>query len=233
MPRPLSHIRVLDLSRVLAGPWASQNLADLGAEVLKIERPGSGDDTRSWGPPFLRDKDGRETRESAYFLSVNRGKKSVTLDIAKPEGQRITGERDGEPGGGPQKVGIAVTDVLAGMYASLAVTAAIAHRERTGAGQHIDLALLDAIVAFGANQILNYFTSAKIPGRYGNAHANVVPYEVFATADGHVILAVGNDSQFASFCKVAGRPELADDPRFRTMPDRIRNRGDLIPLLRE
>src|SRR5258706_203854 len=303
MPRPLSHIRVLDLSRVLAGPWASQNLADLGAEVLKIERPGSGDDTRSWGPPFLTDKDGKETRESAYFLSVNRGKKSVTLDIAKPEGQRIaralagkcdvllenykvgglakyglayedlrkinpriiycsitgfgqsgpsahrpgydfifqgmgglmsiTGERDGEPGGGPQKVGIAVTDVLAGMYASLAITAAIAHRERTGVGQHIDLALFDSVVAFGATQILTYFTSGKIPGRYGNAHANVVPYEAFATADGHVILAVGNDSQFASFCKVAGRPELASDPRYSTMPGRIRNRGELIPLVRE
>jgi crotonobetainyl-CoA:carnitine CoA-transferase CaiB-like acyl-CoA transferase len=303
MPRPLSHIRVLDLSRVLAGPWASQNLADLGAEVLKIERPGSGDDTRSWGPPFLKDKDGRDTSEAAYFLSVNRGKKSVTLDIAKPEGQRIarelaaksdvlienykvgglakyglayedlkkinpriiycsisgfgqsgpsahrpgydfifqgmgglmsiTGERDGEPGGGPQKVGIAVTDVLAGMYASLAITAAIAHRERTGAGQYVDLALLDSIVAFGATQILNYFTSGKIPGRYGNAHANVVPYEVFATADGHVILAVGNDSQFASFCKVAGRPELAADSRYATMPGRITNRATLIPLLRE
>src|SRR2546422_4610268 len=303
MPRPLSHIRVLDLSRVLAGPWASQNLADLGAEVLKIERPGSGDDTRSWGPPFLKDQDGGETRESAYFLAVNRGKKSVTLDIAKPEGQRIaralaakcdvlienykvgglakyglayedlsktdpriiycsitgfgqsgpsahrpgydfifqgmgglmsiTGERDGEPGGGPQKVGIAVTDVLAGMYASLAIAAAIAHRERTGIGQHIDLALLDSIVAFGANQIMNYFTSGKIPGRYGNAHANVVPYEAFATADGHVVLAVGNDSQFASFCKVAGRPELAADSRYATMPARIRNRGELIPVIRE
>jgi len=303
MPRPLSHIRVLDLSRVLAGPWASQNLADLGAEVIKIERPGSGDDTRSWGPPFLKDKDGKDTREAAYFLSVNRGKKSVTLDISKPEGQRIarelaaksdvlienykvgglaryglayedlrktnpriiycsitgfgqsgpsahrpgydfifqgmgglmsiTGERDGEPGGGPQKVGIAVTDVLAGMYASLAITAAIAHRERTGVGQYIDLALLDSIVAFGANQILNYFASGKVPGRYGNAHANVVPYEVFATADGHVILAVGNDSQFASFCKVAGRPELAADARYATMPGRITNRAMLIPLLRE
>src|SRR5437867_3518974 len=303
MPRPLSHIRVLDLSRVLAGPWASQNLADLGAEVIKVERPGSGDDTRSWGPPFLKDKDGKETREAAYFLSVNRGKKSVTLDISRPEGQRIarelalksdvmienykvgglakyglayedlkkihpkivycsvtgfgqtgpyaqrpgydfifqgmgglmsiTGERDDLPGGGPQKVGIAVTDVLAGMYASLAVTAAIAHRERTGAGQYIDLALLDSIVAFGANQILNYFTSGKIPGRYGNAHANVVPYEVFATADGHLILAVGNDSQFASFCKVAGRPELADDTRFRTMSDRIQNRGELTQHIRE
>src|SRR6266508_493248 len=303
MPRPLSHIRVLDLSRVLAGPWASQNLADLGAEVIKIERPGSGDDTRSWGPSFLKDKEGKDTREAAYLLSVNRGKKSVTLDISKPEGQRIaralaaksdvlienykvgglakyglayedlskidpriiycsitgfgqsgpnahrpgydfifqgmgglmsiTGERDGEPGGGPQKVGIAVTDVLAGMYASLAITAAIAHRERTGVGQYIDLALLDSIVAFGANQVMNYFTSGKIPGRYGNAHANVVPYEVFATADGHVILAVGNDSQFASFCKVAGRPELAADPRYAAMPDRIRNRSELIPLIRE
>jgi len=303
MPRPLSHIRVLDLSRVLAGPWASQNLADLGAEVLKIERPGSGDDTRSWGPPFLKGKDGGETRESAYFLSVNRGKKSVTLDIANPEGQKIarslaakcdvllenykvgglpkyglayadlrkinpriiycsitgfgqsgpsahrpgydfifqgmgglmsiTGERDSEPGGGPQKVGIAVTDVLAGMYASLAITAAIAHRERTGTGQYIDLALFDSVVAFGANQILNYFTSGKTPARYGNAHANVVPYEVFATADGHLILAVGNDGQFASFCKVAGRPELAGDSRYATMPGRIRNRAALIPVLRE
>jgi crotonobetainyl-CoA:carnitine CoA-transferase CaiB-like acyl-CoA transferase len=145
----------------------------------------------------------------------------------------ITGERDGEPGGGPQKVGIAVTDVLAGMYASLAITAAIAHRERTGVGQVIDLALFDSVVAFGATQILNYFTSGKIPGRYGNAHANVVPYEAFATADGHVILAVGNDSQFASFCKVAGRPELAADSRYATMPGRIRNRGELIPLIRE
>jgi crotonobetainyl-CoA:carnitine CoA-transferase CaiB-like acyl-CoA transferase len=303
MPRPLSHIRVLDLSRILAGPWASQNLADLGAEVLKIERPGGGDDTRSWGPPFLKDRAGGDTGEAAYFLSVNRGKKSVTLDISTERGQSIarrlaskcdvlienykvgglakyglayedvrkinprivycsitgfgqsgpsahrpgydfifqgmgglmsiTGERDGAPGGGPQKVGIAVTDVLAGMYASLAITAAIAHRERTGVGQHIDLALFDAIVAFGANQILNYFTSGQIPGRYGNAHANVVPYEAFPTAEGHLILAVGNDSQFASFCKVAGRPELAADSRYATMPGRIRNRAELIPLLRE
>ena len=303
MQRPLSHVRVLDLSRVLAGPWASQNLADLGAEVLKIERPGSGDDTRSWGPPFLKDAAGKDTGEAAYFLSVNRGKKSVTLDISTGDGQSIarklaakcdvfienykvgglakyglayndvrkinpsivycsitgfgqsgpsaqrpgydfifqgmgglmsiTGERDDQPGGGPQKVGIAVTDVLAGMYASLAITAALAHRERTGTGQHIDLALLDSIVAFGANQILNYFTSGRIPARYGNAHANVVPYEAFATGDGHVILAVGNDSQFASFCKVADRPELATDARYATMPERIRNRGELIPILRE
>ncbi len=303
MPRPLSHIRVLDLSRVLAGPWASQNLADLGAEVIKIERPGSGDDTRAWGPPFLKDADGRETNNSAYYLSVNRGKKSVTLDISRPEGQRIarelaersdvllenykvgglakyglgyedvrklnprivycsitgfgqtgphahrpgydfifqgigglmsiTGERDDLPGGGPQKVGIAITDVLTGMYAALAITAAIAHRERTGEGQYIDMALLDTIVAFGANQIFNYFVSGKVPPRYGNAHANLAPYEVFPTADGHLILAAGNDGQWQSFCKAAGRSELAADPRFRTNPDRIRNRKELVPLVRD
>jgi crotonobetainyl-CoA:carnitine CoA-transferase CaiB-like acyl-CoA transferase len=303
MSRPLSHIRVLDLTRVLAGPWASQNLADLGAEVIKIERPGSGDDTRDWGPPFLRDRDGKETRESAYFLSVNRGKKSVTLDISKPAGAEIarklaaksdvlienykvgglakyglgyedlkssnpriiycsvtgygqsgpcshlpgydfifqgmgglmsiTGERDELPGGGPQKVGIAVTDVMAGMYASLAITGAIAHRERTGQGQYIDIALLDTIVAFGANQIFNYFHSGKVPKRWGNAHPNLLPYEVFATADGQLILGAGNDSQWASFCAAAQRPELALDPRFKTMPDRIRSRAALIPIVQE
>jgi len=303
MPRPLSHIRVLDLSRILAGPWATQNLADLGAEVIKIERPGAGDDTRNWGPPFLKDAEGRETRESAYYLSVNRGKKSVTLDISTPDGARIarelaarsdvlienykvgglakyglayddvrklnpkivycsitgfgqtgpnahrpgydfifqgmgglmsiTGERDEVPGGGPQKVGIAITDVLAGMYASLAITAAITHRERTGEGQYIDVALLDTIIAFGANQIFNYFTSGQLPKRYGNAHANLLPYEVFQTADGHLILACGNDSQFASFCKAAERSGLAEDARFCTMPDRIRNRAELIPLVGE
>jgi formyl-CoA transferase len=303
MTRALSHIRVLDLSRVLAGPWASQNLADLGAEVIKVERPGSGDDTRAWGPPFLKDADGKETNNSAYYLSVNRGKKSVTLDISRPEGQRIarelaarsdvllenykvgglakyglgydevrklnprivycsitgfgqtgphahrpgydfifqgmgglmsiTGERDDAPGGGPQKVGIAITDVLTGMYAALAITAALAHRERTGVGQYIDLALLDTIVAFGANQIHNYFVSGKVPPRYGNAHANLVPYEVFPTADGHLILAAGNDAQWQSFCNAAGRSELAAEPRFRTNPDRIRNRKELIPLVRD
>jgi len=301
MARPLSHIRVLDLTRVLAGPWAAQNLADLGAEVIKIERPGSGDDTRSWGPPFVRDRDGKETGESAYFVSVNRGKKSVTLDIATPEGGQvarelaakcdvllenykvgglakyglgyadvkkanpaivycsvtgygqsgphahrpgydfifqgmgglmsITGERDELPGGGPQKVGIAVTDVLAGMYASVAVTAALLHRERTGEGQYIDVALLDTIVAFGANQISNYFASGAVPRRWGNAHPNLTPYEVFPTADGHLILGAGNDSQWASFCSAAERHELASDPRFRTMPDRIRNREALIPII--
>jgi len=303
MSRPLSHIRVLDLSRVLAGPWASQNLADLGAEVIKIERPGVGDDTRGWGPPWFKDKDGKDTKDSSYFLSCNRGKKSMTLDISKPEGQQIvrelaakcdvlienykvgtlaryglgyeqlrainprliycsitgfgqdgpyaprpgydfifqgmgglmsiTGERDDLPGGGPMKVGIAITDVLTGMYASLAITAAIAHCERGGGGQYIDMALLDCMVAFNANQISGYLVSGNVPKRYGNAHANVVPYQVFPCKDGHIILAIGNDSQFASLCKVAGRQELAEDERFRLMSGRIVNRGVLIPLIAE
>jgi crotonobetainyl-CoA:carnitine CoA-transferase CaiB-like acyl-CoA transferase len=303
MPGPLSHLRVLDLSRVLAGPWAAQNLADLGAEVIKIERPGSGDDTRGWGPPYMKDAAGKDTSEAAYFLSVNRNKKSVTLDISKPEGQKIvrelavksqvlienykvgtlkrygldyealkkdnpgliycsvtgfgqdgpyaprpgydfvfqgmgglmsiTGEREGQPGAGPQKVGIAITDVLTGMYASVAILAAITHRERTGKGQYIDAALLDTIVAFNANQIVSYFASGKIPQRFGNAHAQVVPYEVFPTADGHIILAVGNDSQFASFCQAAGCAELAEEARFKTNSARIVHRGELIPLIAE
>jgi formyl-CoA transferase len=301
MPGPLSHIRVLDLSRVLAGPWAAQNLADLGAEVIKIERPGAGDDTRGWGPPWMKDAEGKDTSESAYFLSVNRNKKSVTLDISKPEGQgivrelaqkcqvlienykvgtlrkyglgyeelkainpsliycsvtgfgqdgpyaprpgydfifqgmgglmSITGERDGQPGAGPQKVGIAITDVLTGMYASVAILAAITHRERTGQGQYIDAALLDTMVAFNANQIVSYLCSGKIPVRWGNAHPQVVPYEVFPTADGHIILAIGNDSQFASFCQTAGCAELAQEARFKTMSQRIIHRGELIPLI--
>jgi crotonobetainyl-CoA:carnitine CoA-transferase CaiB-like acyl-CoA transferase len=301
MPRPLSHIRVLDLSRVLAGPWASQNLADLGAEVIKVERPGAGDDTRGWGPPWIKDRDGKDTRDSAYYLSCNRGKKSITLDISKPEGQQIvrglaakcdvlienykvgtlaryglayeqlrevnprliycsitgfgqsgpyaprpgydfvfqgmgglmsiTGERDELPGGGPMKVGIAITDILTGMYASLAITAAIAHCERGGSGQYIDVALLDSMVAFNANQISGYLVSGNIPKRYGNAHPNVVPYQVFPCKDGHIILAIGNDSQFASFCSVAGHPELAEDERFRLMTGRIVNRDALIPLI--
>jgi crotonobetainyl-CoA:carnitine CoA-transferase CaiB-like acyl-CoA transferase len=302
MTRPLSHIRVLDLTRVLAGPWAAQNLADLGAEVIKIERPGIGDDTRTWGPPWLKDKDGKETRESAYFLSVNRGKKSVTVDISKPDGQAlirqlavhcdvllenykvgdlaryglgyddlrkinprliycsvtgfgqdgpyanrpgydfvfqgmgglmsITGERDALPGGGPQKVGIAVTDVMTGMYASLAVTAALTYRQISGVGQYIDMALFDSIVAFNANQILNFWMSGNIPKRWGNAHVNITPYEVFPSADGFIILAVGNDSQFASFCKEAGRPELATDARFKTNPERLKHRDVLIPIVK-
>jgi len=303
MPGPLSHLRVLDLSRVLAGPWAAQNLADLGAEVIKVERPGAGDDTRGWGPPWLKDSRGEDTREAAYFVSVNRNKKSLTLDISKPEGQAvarelaakcqvlienykvgtlkryglgyeqlsaadpsliycsvtgfgqdgpyaprpgydfifqgmgglmsITGERDGQPGAGPQKVGIAITDVLTGMYASVAILAAVTHRERTGKGQYIDAALLDTIVAFNANQIVSYFVSGRIPQRYGNAHAQVVPYEVFPTSDGHIILAVGNDGQFASFCKAAGCPELAEEARFKTNSSRIVHRAELIPLIQD
>jgi len=303
MPGPLSHIRVLDLSRVLAGPWAAQNLADLGAEVIKVERPGSGDDTRGWGPPWLQDGEGHETKESAYYASVNRNKKSITLDIGKPEGQAIvrelaakcdvlienykvgtlkryglgwddlktlnprlvycsitgfgqdgpnakrpgydfifqgmgglmsiTGERDGQPGAGPMRVGIAVTDVLTGMYASLAISAALTHCERTGEGQYIDCALLDTIVAFNANQIVGFLVSGKLPARWGNAHPQVVPYEVFATADGHIILAVGNDGQFQRFCKVAGYPELAEELRFATNPQRILHRAELIPIVAE
>ncbi len=303
MAGPLSHLRVLDLSRVLAGPWASQNLADLGAEVIKIERPGAGDDTRGWGPPWLKTRAGKDTAESAYYLSVNRNKKSVTVDISKPGGQAIvrelagkcqvlienykvgalaryrlayedlraanpgliycsvtgfgqdgpyaprpgydfifqgmgglmsiTGERDGQPGAGPQKVGIAITDVLTGMYATVAVLAAIVHRERTGEGQYIDTALLDTIVAFNANQVVSWFCSGRIPIRWGNAHAQVVPYEVFATSDGHIILAVGNDGQFERFCEVAGCPELAQEPRFKTNSARIVHRAELIPLIQE
>ena len=303
MSRPLSHIRVLDLTRILAGPWATQNLADLGAEVIKIERPGSGDDTRAWGPPFLKDKDGNASAESAYYLSVNRGKKSVTLDISAPEGaciarelaakcdvlvenykvgglkkygldyeslrainpgliycsvtgfgqdgpyaarpgydfifqgmggfMSITGERDDLPGGGPQKAGIAVTDVLTGLYACVAINAAIVHRERTGQGQSIDMALMDTLVAFNANQILNYWCSGNIPRRWGNAHINICPYQVFPTSDGHLILAVGNDSQFRSFCKAAHREELAGDARFRTNPDRLKHRDLLVPIVEE
>jgi len=303
MPGPLSHIRVLDLSRVLAGPWAAQNLADLGAEVIKVERPGVGDDTRGWGPPFIKNAQGNDTPEAAYYASVNRNKKSVTLDIGKPEGQAIvrelaakcdvlienyklgtlkryglgyedirkinprmvycsvtgfgqdgpyaprpgydfifqgmgglmsiTGERDGEIGAGPMKVGIAITDVLTGMYASVAICAAITHVERTGQGQYIDTALLDTIVAFNANQVVSYLASGKIPQRWGNAHPQVVPYEVFATSDGHLILAVGNDGQHARFWKVAGRPEIAADPLFKTNSQRIINRKALIPLIAE
>ena len=301
MPGPLSHIRVLDLSRVLAGPWAAQNLADLGAEVIKIERPGTGDDTRGWGPPWMKDGAGKDTSEAAYFLSVNRNKKSVTLDISKPEGQKIahelamksqvlienykvgnlkrygldyaslkqgnpgliycsitgfgqdgpyaprpgydfifqgmgglmsiTGERDGQPGAGPQKVGIAVTDVLTGMYASVAILAAITHRERTGQGQYIDAALLDTMVAFNASQICSFLASGTIPARWGNAHPQVVPYEVFPTSDGHIILAVGNDSQFVSFCQAAGSAGLAQEARFKTNSQRIIHRDALIPLI--
>jgi crotonobetainyl-CoA:carnitine CoA-transferase CaiB-like acyl-CoA transferase len=297
----LSHLRILDLSRVLAGPWATQILGDLGAEVIKIERPEVGDDTRTWGPPFLRGADGRETQESAYFQSCNRNKQSVTIDFTKAEGQElvralarqsdivvenfkvgglqrygldyeslkavnakliycsitgfgqtgpyknragydfmiqamggimsITGEPDDKPGGGPMKTGVALTDIMTGMYATVAILAALAHRERTGAGQHIDVALLDVQVAALANQALNYLVSGKAPQRMGNAHPNVTPYQVFATQDGHMVLAIGNDAQFARFCEAAGHPEVALDARFKTNAARIKHRDLLVPIV--
>jgi crotonobetainyl-CoA:carnitine CoA-transferase CaiB-like acyl-CoA transferase len=296
----LSHLRVLDMSRVLAGPWCGQILADLGADVVKIERPGVGDDTRSWGPPYLKDADGADTPEAAYFLGANRGKKSVTLDIAKPEGQAIarrlanrcdvlienykagdltryglgyeqlrgenpgliycsitgfgqtgpmrnvagydfiiqamgglmsvTGECDDLPGGGPQKVGVAVADITTGMYATVAILAALAHRSQTGAGQYIDMALLDVQVAMIANMNMNYLVTGRAPKRFGNAHANIVPYQVFDAADGRFVLAVGNDNQFAKFCDAAGC-EFHRDPRFAKNADRVRHRDVLVPLL--
>jgi len=299
----LSHIRVLDLSRVLAGPWCGQILADLGAEVIKVERPGAGDDTRTWGPPWMKDAEGRDTTEAAYFMAANRGKKSVTVDIARPEGQAviralaaqsdillenykvgglaqygldhaslrevnprliycsvtgfgqtgpysgrvgydfiiqgigglmsITGERDDLPGGGPQKVGVAVSDLMTGMYASVAVLAALARREVSGVGQHIDMALLDTQVAMTANMSMNYFATGTPPKRAGNAHQNIVPYQTFAAADGHVILAVGNDSQFVKLCDVVSCPDLAKDPRFSTNPARVKHREILVPILEE
>ncbi|TWI51593.1 formyl-CoA transferase [Pseudoduganella flava] len=297
----LAHLRVLDLSRVLAGPWCSQNLADLGADVIKIERPGAGDDTRAWGPPYAKDADGRDTKEAAYYLSANRNKRSVTLDISTPEGQQIvrelasqsdvvlenykvgqlkrygldyeslrevkpdlvycsvtgfgqdgpyahragydfliqgmgglmsvTGERDDLPGGGPQKAGVALTDLMTGMYATIAILAALAHRDRTGEGQYIDMALLDVQVAMLANQGSNYLNSGKPPKRWGNAHPNIVPYQTFACADGHIIVATGNDGQYQKFVEAGGRPELAGDPRFATNPLRVQNRDVLVPLL--
>ena len=302
-PAPLTGIRVLDLTRVLAGPWCTQNLADLGAEVIKIERPGSGDDTRAWGPPYLKNEAGENTSEAAYYLSANRNKFSVALDIASERGaalvrelalqsdilvenfkvgglrkygldydslkevnprliycsitgfgqtgpyasrpgydfmiqgmgglMSITGERDDLPGGGPQKAGVAVADLMTGMYSTVGILAALHERNRSGLGQHIDMALLDCQVAMLANQNLNYMTSGVAPKRAGNAHQNLVPYQVFAAADGHLIVAVGNDSQFRNYCRVIGLPELADDPRFAINPQRVRNREVLVPLLAE
>ena len=304
-PQPLAGVRILDLSRVLAGPWCTQTLADLGADVIKIERPMKngvgGDDTRGWGPPFLKDRDGHDTAEAAYYLGTNRNKRSITVDIAVPEGQAlirrlagqcdvfienfkvgdmarygldaeslralhprlvycsvtgfgqtgpyreragydyaiqgmgglmsVTGERDDLPGGGPQKVGVAVADLFTGMYATVAILAALRHRDATGEGQAIDMALLDTQVAMLANLGANYLATGVAPGRIGNAHQNIVPYQVFETADGHLILAVGNDGQFAKFCDVAGRPDLAQDPRFIKNADRVRHRATLVPLL--
>ena len=307
MSGTLSHLRVIDLSRVLAGPWASQLLADLGAEVIKIEKPGYGDDTRSWGPPWLADGNGEPTREAAYYLCTNRNKQSLTLDITRTEGQAIvreliadadvllenfkvgglkaygldyaslkainpklvycsltgfgqdgpyaaragydfliqgmgglmslTGTPDGEAGAGPQKVGVALTDILTGLYASNAILAALTHRDRDGFrqgdGQHIDLALLDVQIACLANQAMNYLVSGTAPRRMGNAHPNIVPYQDFPTADGDMILAIGNDGQFARFCEIAGHPEWARDERFASNAARVKHRTTLIPLLRQ
>ena len=303
MAGALSHIRVLDLSRILAGPWAGQILADLGADVIKVERPGSGDDTRGWGPPWIKDDQGQDTSVAAYYLCANRNKRSITVDITQPEGQdivrrlaaqsdvvlenfklrglkqygldydslkavnprlvycsitgfgqdgpyapragydfliqglgglmSITGRPDGEPGAGPMKVGVALTDILTGLYATNAVLAALAWREQSGEGQYIDMALLDVQVACLANQAMNYLATGSNPRRMGNAHPSIVPYQDFPTADGHMILAIGNDGQFARFCEVAGRPELAADVRFATNRARVENRAELIPLLNE
>jgi crotonobetainyl-CoA:carnitine CoA-transferase CaiB-like acyl-CoA transferase len=304
---PLAGIRVLDMSRILAAPWVGQLLADLGAEVVKIERPGTGDDTRGWGPPFLKDREGKDTRESAYFLSTNRGKKSVTLDISKPEGQKIareladrsdillenykvgdlkryglayddlsarnpaliycsvtgfgqtgpyseragydyiiqgmgglmsiTGERDDAPGGGPQRVGVAIADLMTGMYSSVAILAALHERKTSGLGQYIDMALLDTQVAWLSNQNMNYLIGGEVPERLGNAHPNVVPYQPFATRDGYLILACGNDTQFAKFCAAAEIPEVATDPRFVDNAARLANRdacsAALAPALKK
>jgi crotonobetainyl-CoA:carnitine CoA-transferase CaiB-like acyl-CoA transferase len=303
MNQSLSHVTVLDLSRILAGPWAGQLLADLGAEVIKIERPGTGDDTRSFGPPFVRDAAGRDSADAdaVYYLCANRNKKSVTLDISTPEGQRIvrelastsdivlenfkagglaaygldyeslrainprliycsitgfgqtgpyaaragydfliqgmgglmsvTGRGAGEPGAGPQKAGVALADILTGMYATVGILAALRHRELTGVGQHIDVALLDVQVACLANQALNYLNGGGVPERLGNAHPNIVPYQDFPTSDGYIIIAVGNDAQFARLCAIAGLPELAADPRFSSNKRRVENRAALIETL--
>ena len=301
MNSPLNGIRILDLSRILAGPWCTQNLADLGAEVIKVERPGAGDDTRTWGPPFLKDKTGADTPDSAYYLAANRGKKSITLDLASEAGQAavrklaaisdvvvenyklgqlakygldyqslsainpklvycsvtgfgqtgpwahrpgydfiiqgigglmsVTGEADDRPGGGPQKVGVAVADLFTGMYATQAILAALFHRNRTGVGQYIDVALLDVQVAMLANMNSNYLVSGKLPKRWGNAHPNVIPYQTFQTSDGWIIVATGNDEQFRRLCDAGGESGLGKDPRFLRMRDRIANRDALIPQL--
>jgi crotonobetainyl-CoA:carnitine CoA-transferase CaiB-like acyl-CoA transferase len=303
MAGPLSHVRVLDLSRVLAGPWAGQNLADLGAEVIKVERPGAGDDSRAFGPPWIKDRDGRDSTDSAYFTSANRGKKSVTVNIARPQGQaivralaracdvlienykfgdlaryglgyddlkalhpgliycsvtgfgqtgpwrerpgydfmiqgmggmmRVTGEPDGAPGGGPQRAGVPVADIITGMYASIAICAALAHRAETGAGQHLDLALLDSQIALLAYQNTNFFATGTPPRRIGNLHPNIVPYQPFRTRDGDVILACGNDNLYRKFCEAAGCGALAADPRFATNGKRVEHRAELTRLLQE
>ena len=299
MSGALAGIRVLDLSRVLAGPWASQLLADYGADVIKIERPSSGDDTRHWGPPWLRDKSGAETGESAYYLSTNRNKQSVTIDIATTAGQKIVRELaatsdillenfragalqrygldaasmrklnprliycsitgygqdgpraneagydamiqasaglmsvTGEPDGMPLKTGVAVADLMAGMYAASAVLAALHARKTSGEGQHIDVPLFDTQVAWLANQAMNYLITGDVPQRLGNGHPNIVPYQTFATADGYLMLAVGNDRQFAACVEVLGCGSLASNPRFRTNADRVKHRDELVTILAE
>lgn len=300
---PLSHVKVLDLSRILAAPWAAQILADLGAEVIKVERPGAGDDTRAWGPPYLKDAQGRDTQEAGYFLAVNRGKRSITVSLDKPEGQRIvrelamqcdivlenykagtlqrygldeaslrainprliycsvtgfgqtgprrdqpaydfliqamgglmsvTGQKEGLPGAGPQKVGIPIVDLMTGMYSAVAVLAALARRNETGVGDHIDIGMLDVQVATMSNQAMNYLVSGKVPARNGNAHPNIQPQDVYACADGDLILVVGNDSQFAKLCGVFGRNEWVDDVRFASNAQRVRHIQELSSLLRE
>ena len=301
MAAPLDGIRVIDMSRILAGPSCGQALADLGAEVIKIERPGTGDDTRTWGPPFLPDRNGADTTDSAYYLAANRGKRSVLADIASAAGQRmirelvlradvlienfkvgqlarygldyaslsalnprlvycsvtgfgqtgplahrpgydfviqgmggfmsVTGEADDRPGGGPQKAGVAISDLMTGMMATQAILAALLHRERGGSGQHIDMALLDVMIAALANMNTNFLVSGRPPHRWGNAHPNVVPYQTFKASDGWIILAVGNNEQFRRFCTLAGHEAVGTDPRFATNADRIRNRDALIPLV--
>jgi len=303
MPGPLSHIRVLDLSRVLAGPWAGQNLADMGAEVIKVERPVKGDDSRAFGPPWLKDQEGKPTSEASYFLAANRGKKSITANLSNPEAQAmlrelakscdvvienykfgdlaryglgyedikavkpdivycsvtgfgqtgpwrerpgydfmaqgmsglmsVTGEPDGTPGAGPMRVGIPIIDILTGMYASIAICAALAHRAKTGVGQHLDLALLDTSMAFLSIQGMTYLTTGEAPGRIGNTHPSIVPYQVFPTRDGSVILACGNDNLFSKFCEAAGCKHLVTDERFAKNAGRVQNRAVLVPMLNE
>jgi len=260
----LEGLRVLDLSRVLAGPWASQLLADLGADVVKVERPQIGDDTRAWGPPWLPDADGDATGESAYYLCANRNKRSVTVDMSHPDGQavikRLAAEADVlienfKVGGLAQygldyatlkelnprliycsitgfgQVGVALTDVMTGLYAAVGVLAALARRERTGEGQQVDLSLLDVQIASLANQASSYLVGASVPRRLGNAHPNIVPYQEFPTADGHMIIAVGNDGQFRHCCEVLGRPEWASDGRFLTNPQRVKHRTELVAMM--
>lgn len=297
----LTHIKVLDLSRVLAGPWSSQILADLGAHVIKVERPGRGDDTRAWGPPFLKNSDGSDTREGGYFLAANRGKRSITLDLQTPDGQAIvrkmaaeadvvienykvgtlarlglsyedlaainpaliycsvtgfgqtgprraepaydflvqamgglmsiTGGRDDQPGGGPQKVGVPIVDMVTGVYGAVGILAALAGRTQTGHGQHIDLAMLDVQVGLLCNQGMNYLLAGKVPRRTGTAHPNIQPQRTFDCKDGQIVLVVGNDGQFAAFCKVLGIPDLAEDPRFATNGQRVSHQAALDPIL--